>query len=219
LGRLSRLDDGRTALVVDPPEAWLESRSRVAWRSRSLLWPQWAARAPRRFAVLFAGVDLGEGTVTSYGREDWRTARADLGLLTPVDDARWEAAGGWHSFALRVGAPTHRGVAAAEVRAAVEAALASGTADLEVATSHDEALSMLVAGDRVFVMHQTRGDTWAVASDPARPEGSVAFTLDNGQVDELDRRSTVPPATALQALDAFLAGRGRSPDVVWSDDV
>ena len=170
---------------------------------------------------MFDGVELGEGRIAAYGRDDWRTISARICLLAPVDDARWERAGGWHGFSLRVGAPTRLGVDAAEARAAVEAALASGEADLDVGTPHEESLSMLVSGERVFVMYLAGpGDApGLVAVDPGGPAGPAKFTLDNGQVDEFDGRSTVDHATALIALDAFLAGEGPSPALAWSDDV
>jgi hypothetical protein len=162
---------------------------------------------------------VGEALLSSYGyRSADAPAEANLSLRARVPEEVWLALGGSSGYSVHSAATAIDGLEPEQAEAHVRRLVASGDADIWVADYSERSLTVLVNPERAYVMLLLEDrDESLMAGDPAAAgdETPERFTLDNGQVDELPRQSTVTHAQAMKCVRSFLRDGSLDPDVRW----
>lgn len=231
LGGQLLVGDLAAGWLLSPPEAWLERPDRIEWRadrryregSRDFPFMPLELRRPHAAVHVFMRMPdakdfayAGEARVTGYGYTFRKLhGEVTLRLHTKLDWETWLLLGGRPGFSI---AGVGDGLDLGQAAQAVADRLATGEDTLCITDYSDACLTILINGQRAFVMVQRdEDDPGLVAGDPAAVDDTAPekFTLDNGQVDEFDRRQTVTHEQAMSCVRSFLRDHTLGGEVRW----
>lgn len=220
--------------LLAPPEARLVRPDRIGWQAqrayaergdREILPAELRARRPCPIHAFFAipgstteFLYLG-ALLSSYGhRSGDAPAEASLSLRPRVPEEVWLALGGSSGYSVHSATTAIDGLEPAQAEERVRRLIASGDADIWIGDYSERSLTVLVKPDRALVVLLLEDGAWSLtASDPAAEGDDTPerFTLENGQVDEFERQSTVTHAQAMKCVRSFLRDGILDPDVRW----